>query len=600
MSPRRDLIVSQSGSEDRGDTPYDLTPPQLWTPESSSRRPSAFVAEMAADPSRVLAEAAWAFEGFEVAASPDAYNYNYYNNNYNNNNTASDGGIDGGGEDQWYPDFAAARHTSPYGRTVEAEFPRLEFEVLSFCPAVHIAAAAAVPRLGLATATGRWPEAPAATGLKPLPPRRLKASPRRPDRSIEPTSEADVFAYRDATAVQAWLRGSEVDARAFFDAREGAAAVGRAGPVASSGPQQPPVGWGCQLLPLPLGDGQPGLDEEFASQKRPRRRAPCSFFDGGLLSRVASLLKVPKEGPQGDRCAAAAGTSSVVMTGTTTDGAALALATILLCESFRTILGEAAEVAEAVERHLQYQDHLNGERSDAGSELTEGERVPKAHVVALDSPKSPVSTTRPSALFLPSDTKVMLAELEQDLADLGAGAGPPARAEQIHEQAESEAETDAEDGVAFYRRKCLQLASQVHKRDTELVQLRLNFAKEGTADYLSRFFASDTTFEGGSGAFGLGADIAVWHAVCVCGGSGGIGQPLSLLMAMDDNVKGYAKALDEKAIDINANIAKEIPALDKHAVLSGLNGHPTTECAYEALQKEIQTGLEYAATTSLA
>lgn len=68
--------------------------------------------------------------------------------------------------------------------------------------------------------------------------------------------------------------------------------------------------------------------------------------------------------------------------------------------------------------------------------------------------------------------------------------------------------------------------------------------------------------------------------VCVCGGSGGIGQPLSLLMAMDDNVgelsvydltiamvppagvaadlshletkvkvKGYAKALDEKAID---------------------------------------------------
>merc|ERR1719337_136083 len=68
--------------------------------------------------------------------------------------------------------------------------------------------------------------------------------------------------------------------------------------------------------------------------------------------------------------------------------------------------------------------------------------------------------------------------------------------------------------------------------------------------------------------------------VCVCGGSGGIGQPLSLLMALDDNVgelsvydltiamvppagvatdlghlekkvrvKGYAKALDEKAID---------------------------------------------------
>lgn len=69
--------------------------------------------------------------------------------------------------------------------------------------------------------------------------------------------------------------------------------------------------------------------------------------------------------------------------------------------------------------------------------------------------------------------------------------------------------------------------------------------------------------------------------VCVCGGSGGIGQPLSLLMALDDNVgelavydlagamvppagvaadlshlerktkvKGYAKALDERAIDM--------------------------------------------------
>merc|ERR1719394_635761 len=68
--------------------------------------------------------------------------------------------------------------------------------------------------------------------------------------------------------------------------------------------------------------------------------------------------------------------------------------------------------------------------------------------------------------------------------------------------------------------------------------------------------------------------------VCVCGGSGGIGQPLSLLMAMDDNVgelsvydltlalvppagvaadlshlekktkvSGYAKSLEEKAID---------------------------------------------------
>jgi len=97
-----------------------------------------------------------------------------------------------------------------------------------------------------------------------------------------------------------------------------------------------------------------------------------------------------------------------------------------------------------------------------------------------------------------------------------------------------------------------------------------------------------------AGAFGAAAYVALpkntqpplsCHAkgnskVCVCGGSGGIGQPLSLLMALDDNVaelsvydltiamvppggvaadlshlekkvkvKGYAKALDEKAID---------------------------------------------------
>merc|ERR1740117_887032 len=75
--------------------------------------------------------------------------------------------------------------------------------------------------------------------------------------------------------------------------------------------------------------------------------------------------------------------------------------------------------------------------------------------------------------------------------------------------------------------------------------------------------------------------------VCVCGGSGGIGQPLSLLMALDDNVaelsiydltiamvppggvaadlghlekkvkvKGYAKTLDEKAIDVLGDCLK--------------------------------------------
>jgi malate dehydrogenase len=76
--------------------------------------------------------------------------------------------------------------------------------------------------------------------------------------------------------------------------------------------------------------------------------------------------------------------------------------------------------------------------------------------------------------------------------------------------------------------------------------------------------------------------------VCVCGGSGGIGQPLSLLMAMDPNVgelsvydltkamvppagvaadlghletkvrvKGYAKSLEEKAIDVLGDCLKD-------------------------------------------
>lgn len=76
--------------------------------------------------------------------------------------------------------------------------------------------------------------------------------------------------------------------------------------------------------------------------------------------------------------------------------------------------------------------------------------------------------------------------------------------------------------------------------------------------------------------------------VCVCGGSGGIGQPLSLLMALDDNVgelsvydldfamvppggvaadlnhlekkvkvKGYVKSKEEKAIDVLGDCLKD-------------------------------------------
>ena len=37
--------------------------------------------------------------------------------------------------------------------------------------------------------------------------------------------------------------------------------------------------------------------------------------------------------------------------------------------------------------------------------------------------------------------------------------------------------------------------------------------------------------------------------VCVCGGSGGIGQPLSMLMALDPNVKA-GRPCDKKALGV--------------------------------------------------
>lgn len=90
--------------------------------------------------------------------------------------------------------------------------------------------------------------------------------------------------------------------------------------------------------------------------------------------------------------------------------------------------------------------------------------------------------------------------------------------------------------------------------------------------------------------------------VCICGGSGGIGQPLSLLMAMDPNtdelsviditmamvppagvaaelghldkktvVKGYAKGLDDKAIDV---LEEALTGCDLVLVSSGMPYKP--------------------------
>merc|ERR1719517_197698 len=113
---------------------------------------------------------------------------------------------------------------------------------------------------------------------------------------------------------------------------------------------------------------------------------------------------------------------------------------------------------------------------------------------------------------------------------------------------------------------------------------------------LQRAGSSEVVVGGALLATGIG--LGMWASrlkpakgnfkVCVCGGSGGIGQPLSLLMALDPNVgelsvfdltvamvppagvaadlghlekkakvKGYAKALDQKAIDVLGDCLKD-------------------------------------------
>jgi len=74
-----------------------------------------------------------------------------------------------------------------------------------------------------------------------------------------------------------------------------------------------------------------------------------------------------------------------------------------------------------------------------------------------------------------ADARAILADLEQDLA------GPGELGASAYQQDHS-GTGDSPHVLSFYRRKCLELAAQVHRRDTEVVRLRraLNEA-HGTA-----------------------------------------------------------------------------------------------------------------------
>merc|ERR1712028_198788 len=63
------------------------------------------------------------------------------------------------------------------------------------------------------------------------------------------------------------------------------------------------------------------------------------------------------------------------------------------------------------------------------------------------------------------------------------------------------------------------------------------------------------------------------YKVCVCGGAGGIGQPLSLLMTLDKNVR------EVSVYDLSIAMAYAGARLAS-SILSGLAGEPKVECAY--------------------
>jgi len=75
--------------------------------------------------------------------------------------------------------------------------------------------------------------------------------------------------------------------------------------------------------------------------------------------------------------------------------------------------------------------------------------------------------------------------------------------------------------------------------------------------------------------------------VCVCGGAGGIGQPLSMLMAMDDNVSELSVQDVTMAMVPPAGVAADLGHLEKEANVSGFAIDPA-QPAVDQLQDCLQ------------
>jgi malate dehydrogenase len=76
--------------------------------------------------------------------------------------------------------------------------------------------------------------------------------------------------------------------------------------------------------------------------------------------------------------------------------------------------------------------------------------------------------------------------------------------------------------------------------------------------------------------------------VCVCGGAGGIGQPLSLLMAMDENVSQLCVQDVTMALVPAAGVAADLSHLEKKATVSAYSIDPKVPCVDQL--KDCMTG----------
>lgn len=183
-----------------------------------------------------------------------------------------------------------------------------------------------------------------------------------------------------------------------------------------------------------------------------------------------------------------------------------------LCQSFQTTLGEEGSPVQGSSSVVLCQKSEAGpEQQLWNTEPSLQQALPIARDLQLvtggDSmPSSPPQASLPrgppaAGFFedpLLADTKADLEVLEQELL-LAEGTGGPAASASLQQLATPAAERRASDppggspgfdleddkampstvepqdapgDVTFYRRKCLELASQVHRRDSELVQLR--------------------------------------------------------------------------------------------------------------------------------